>query len=924
MNLRIIKYLILVLILIISTSSFSQITKSFYFSDTTNSKLDYILDYLEVEDGIILSGQQKIGSNVEPVMLKLDLSGEVVWSTLTTFKLGTATNEGFYFEMFDDGYIYAVSYMYDSNITMKNLWKINPTNGNVIWTKQHPSTNFGVIDMVDYDSTTFLTAAMVNNYGTLLKMDKATGDTLETINFKSSESSVDVAVDANKNIYFSQNYIVRKFNLDDFHQLIWCRSYPVNGNNNLLVHQMYIDYLGELYLFGHDGGSFGTGNGFYLKVDVGTGNKIWMTNACSDDVFLADFKDFNGKIYGTFRHSLVGSGTYQFKTSQVDKLTGKVDWYSNENVKPLGKPSTTSGNCQSALSIDVACDGSVYLTGYYGDANYGPERWGIMKLKGNTGVRDYDLTITQDSINYEDLSSGIATCVFGNTPIFIGHEEDTSSTYNVNPVFLTIDPVKGKIIKRKNIKSGYELFSQTLDIINHKDSIYVFKQEGASLVVEQYNSLGKLLWSKVLADSESLSGGNIMIDGDFIYFTATHGILEDFKPYNMKEYREIVVVKMKRKNGSIVKYDKLKINNTPLKLIELYAKNDTVFFFYEKNEQVYFNRWNAGIFLKERLLQNSTLTSSFGGRSKNVLEYDSINYLFLGSDGLYKLDKNLLIQTKLASIIGKRKSYYIIENKNILYLAGSDSLGFQTITAIDKTSLKVYWDKTYSDSGVFYKIVTNNIDKLWVLGSKKDLIEVHEIDMLTGNSNWTYQSKPMNYNSTFPLDIALHPSKNKIAVVGYEGNGIDQGNVFVDIFNTKGSNINTIVTKDELGLISKVNTVIFSYDSILWVGGTLNRISIGNEGFIYLINNTSNTNSMEDINKPWTISAYPNPTDSFVTFKGLNEPHQIEVYDFIGRNIQNTKATSNSIIDLNNFSSGVYIINVHTQKHSQSFKIVKN
>jgi hypothetical protein len=923
MNLRIIKYLILVLILIISTSSFSQITKSFYFSDTTNSKLDFVYDYLEVEDGIILSGRQKIRNKVEPVMLKLDLSGEVVWSTLSSFHLGKVKNNGFLFEMFDDGYIYAVSYMYDSNITTKILWKINPTNGNVIWTKQHPSTNFGVIDMVDYDSTTFLTSAIVDDYGTLLKMDKATGDTLESINFNSSESSMDVAVDANKNIYFSQDYIVRKFNLNDFHQLIWSRSYPVNGNKNLFVQHMYIDYLGELYLFGHDGGSYGAGNGLYLKVDEGNGNKIWMTVACQSEVNLADFKDYNGKIYGTFRHAFVGGGTYQFKTSQVDKITGKVDWYSNENVKPLGKPSSTSGYCQSALSIDVACDGSIYLTGYYGDANYGPERWGIMKLKGNTGVRDYDLTITQDSINYEDLSSGIATCVIGNTPIFIGHEEDTSSTYNVNPVFVTIDPVKGDIVNRKYIKSGYELLSRTLDIINHNDSIYVFKQEGASLVVEQYNSLGKLLWSKVVVESESLTGGNIIINGDYIYFTAIHGVLEDFQPFNIKEYREIVMVKMKRKNGSIVKYDKMKINTTPLKLIDLQAKNDTAFFFYEKNNQVYFNRWNAGLFSNERLLQNSTLTSSFGGRSKNIIEYDSINYLFIGSNGLYKLDKNLLIQTKLAPINGNRKNYYIIENKNILYLAGSDSLGFQTITAIDKTSLKVYWDKAYSDSGVFYKIVTNNIDKLWVLGSKKDLIEVHEIDMLTGNSNWNYPSKPINYYSTFPLDIALHPTKNKISVVGYEGNGIDKGNVFIDILDTTGSNITTIVTKDELGLISKANTVTYTSDSVLWVGGTLNSVSNGSEGFIYLINNTSNTNSIEIIEKPWIVSAYPNPTNSFVTFKGLNEPHQIEVYDYIGRKILCLQTNDTTTIDFENFAPAIYVVNVHTKEYSQSFKIMK-
>lgn len=923
MNTQIMKYPIIALILLITTSSFAQIVGSHFFSDTTNGQLDYVLDYLEVEDGIILAGRQDLGNTVEPVMLKLDLNGAVIWSTFSSFQLGTSSNSGFHFEMLDD-HIYAVSYEYFGwNNMEKTMWKIDPSNGQIIWTTTHPSTDNGTLDLADYDSTTFLTTGSLNGFGTLFKMEKATGDTLESVHFNSAGSSLDVAVDANKNIYYSQDYVVRKFNLDDLNQVVWTRSYNVAWNEDLFVHRMYIDHLGELYLFGRDGGSFGHGNGIYVKVDVGTGNAIWTTNASSGEVSLADFKDYNGKIYGTFRHTVVGGGTYYFRTSKVDKVTGNVDWYSYEFVTPLGSTSSTSGNGQAALSLDVDCDGDIYLTGYYGDANYGPEQWGIMKLNGNSGVPNYDLTITLDSLNYDNYSGGIAACVFGNSPVFVGHEEDTSSSYSVNPVYVTIDPMTGDVVQRKYIGLGYQASSRTLDIVNYNDSIYVFKQEGRHLVLEQYDPIGNLIWSESVADTGSLIGGHMQVVGSYLYYTATRATQDTLPPYSIQETDQIILARMDKSTGGLVDYDTMNIANTIVQLLELEVESDTSFLFYEKNGSVYFNRWTPGSFSSDQLFQAASSNVDFGGKLNIVSDYDSLRYIILGTDGIYAINKNTLAVTSLMSFAGTRNYYHILENNAMLYLAGNDAAGTQILTAVDKSSMSVSWENTYSSNGALYKTLTKGTDKLWVSGSSNDVIEVHEIDAFTGNDNWTYQTDPSTYSATMPLDFALHPTRNYLTVAGFERTGVNSGNVIIDNLDISGTNIETIVNQDDMGTLSQANTIAYLADSIMWVGGALNRITYGKEGFIHWIDYPLSTVGMDIHDLPLSITIYPNPTSSTVTIKGLKEPHRIDVFDFTGKQIHGQIANDTSTLDFSRFAPGMYIVNVTTEQHTRSLRVVK-
>ena len=109
---------------------------------------------------------------------------------------------------------------------------------------------------------------------------------------------------------------------------------------------------------------------------------------------------------------------------------------------------------------------------------------------------------------------------------------------------MTIDPDNGNVVQRKYIGLGYQPPSRTLDIVNHNDSIYVFKQQGLHLVLEQYDEFGSLLWRQNFADTGFVIGGQMQVVDDYVYFTATRGIIDSVLPYTLLETEQIIFARL--------------------------------------------------------------------------------------------------------------------------------------------------------------------------------------------------------------------------------------------------------------------------------------------------------------------------------------------------------------------------------------------
>lgn len=920
------KTIITLLFVMIISISFGQITNEHYFSDTTTTfnNITCIFDYLEVDDGILISAKKTIDEMEEPVILKLNTNGELVWFTVCTISVETPYCRDFKFVLFDDGYIYGVSKKYwNPAIDPKTIYKINAETGEVLWTKLFDPDVKELKEFVEYDSTSFVAIYYTQNCATLAIFDKASGDTICTKSFVTYSDYFNLAVDNNKNIYFSEDKKLCKFNLNDFDQIIWEREYLNETYDMDVIHELYIDDYDNIFLFGRDGGSYGNGAGIINKVDNSTGILEWNTLAVSGELRIKDFVDFDGKIYCTYKHTLVGSGNFKFKTAKVNKQDGNVDWYSYLDVDPLGETTSHSGNGESALSIDVDCSGDVYLTGYYGSANYGPAAWGIMKLANSDGEKIYDLTITDDSTQYDEYSVGLAACVFGNSPIIIGHLEDTAG--NVNPLFVNIDSNTGEVVRRNFIAKGYQSVSKTIDIVNQNDTTYVLKQQGELVIIEQYDVNNTLIWEKNLVDTCMLQGKQLMVMDNSIYLSVSRFETDTLPPFFIDQSNSFTMYKLDKTNSDIL--DTVTVMDTFNVVVpfELEANNNVAYIFYNKDDSICYRKWDPTGLSIEHLLEHSSNNMNYEGKLNIVLNNNADSLLVLGASEIYAIDKNSLSKSSIYTYSTPLEYYNIYSESDTMYLSGSNMLNEQLVTAINISNMTLIWEQTYEIDGALYKIVSDDNNKLYAMGSSNNTITVHEISSTDGSLNWSYFEDSILYPFTMPYDLEIHKSSNFLTMAGANIHDDGSSDAIIELLDLQGDTLFSFIGVDELGEKSQANTIEILSDSSVWVGGSFNRISYSKQGFIYSLTYDTTTviTSIREISNELNVLVYPNPTEGLIYLNGIEGELSYTIFDLTGKKCIEQINVSNSVINIGALLDGIYIICIEQNNKFKTIKIVK-
>lgn len=909
--------------LMITVFSFGQITSEYYFSDTTSGNIDHIFNYLEVEDGILVAARKDLPGSEEPLLLKLNLNGEVVWSTLNTTLLGTPNCKDFIFDLFDDGFIYGSSYesIWNGLYHFKTIWKVDAETGEVKWAKPFYALYDGfIIRMADYDSTTFV-MAYIEVYDTckIAIMDKATGDTISTKYFK--PGFLDIKVDQNKNIYLSHEGRLAKFNGKDLDQILWDCEY-VNGPHELSrIHRLYIDDYDNIFLFGLKGGAIGNSRGLIIKVNASTGLEEWNTNVIERNHFLTGYVDFEGKIYATYRPSLDGGVNY-FHAAKVNKADGNLDWEREFNITSLVPPSNYCDDDQASLSIDVDCFGDVYLTGNYCHGYSGTGAWGIMKLANANGDKLFDLTITNDSSNIDELSGGDAVCVFGQSPVFLGQLEDTSGNSNLK--YVTIDPTSGNIVQCKNIGGTYQYVSRTLDLVNRNDSIYVYKQIGKSLSVEMYAPNGNLVWEKPISGSVIVKGGQIKITDSYIYLTFYEPDTIQGVPFISNLTQSLIVSKLDKNNGDILGSEVLNFTNSEVLPFELEADNSAAFIFYNKDNTIYYRKWDSTGMSPAFLLEPAGNNQNYQGKL-NIVFNNNTSLLALGSNKIYIIDKATLTMSPVFTYSSARDYYDVFGIGNTLFLSGNNLTNEQIITAIDKSNMGQVWEQIYDASGTLYKTISNGTNSLYAMGVGGNTASVHHISSTNGAVIWSFYQDSLNFPHTIPFDISINGYKNYLTVAGANVHADGRTDALITMINLQGSAPYTYLGMDEIGEKSQANTIAVLSDSSIWVGGSLNRITYSKQGFIFSMDYDSTSQSgIMDVSHCLDVFIHPNPTHDILYQKGLNGIFNYSIFDVLGRCCQEQKDIQTSTIYIADLRSGIYFIRFEQNNHMKTIKFVKN
>lgn len=900
-----------------------QLTEFEYFGEESNGQISKVYDDIKVEDGIILAGKTQNGSVEQPLILKVSTDGEVLWSTLNNIDIPNANYVYFNIEYSDEGFVYGVSLSYSWPNGTKHLWKINSENGAVEWIEPFYGTDYSGIGINDYDSTRLLICYFNNSdLPSMAFIDKSSGDTLMTKSFSDNTStSLHINKDEAGNILFARHGKLFKYNGDDWNEEIWKKQYSSETSEMNGIDRIYVDHYGDIYVFGRNGGSDTHGNGVIVKVNPDDGSQIWYTNSSGGDVSLADFADKNNYLFPTYRHTLVGGGTYYFRTSKIRKSDGVVIWLSTKDVTPLGATSTTSGNGESAISVDVDCAGYVYQTGYYGDANYGPEQWGIMKLQNSTGNKVYDHTITEDSSQYDNLSVGMVCAVFQNSPIFIGNLEYVTDSTKV--VFVAVSPIFGEIVQRRVLGGDFLQPSETKEIKNDASHVYTLKQHSNKVIINKNDSNGNLIWDKELAEAANIKASRLTLSDNYVYVTTVTHCPDSLAPYYTDSLEQITLFAVDKISSDIIFQDSIEFLSAQARFIEVTERNDTAIVTFEKDNNIYFERWTSSGFSGAQLLESAPLNIDYDGHINRLAWTANNDLLYLSKTGIMQIETQTLAVTSI---------YYFPENVEIydnllisdtLFAAGNSDDDSTCLLAVNLSALSSIWFNKYDHSGSIFQIDFLQ-NSLLTSGTTEGHLTVCSLKPETGDTNWHYIKDSLTNPVCQPYTLSSCEHNQTILVGGSRSNNFGSDVIF-DLLNSEGDTIETFVFEDDLLMNSRALTSELVSDSIFWLGGGINSLEYIKHGFIYHIGFIdTNTNLKTPEFKELLVKLYPNPTqDHFYVDSKIDQPMQVEVINLQGKVCVPLQTITEYGISLKELEDAIYFVRIFANDQQINLRLIK-
>lgn len=86
---------------------------------------------------------------------------------------------------------------------------------------------------------------------------------------------------------------------------------------------------------------------------------------------------------------------------------------------------------------------------------------------------------------------------------------------------------------------------------------------------------------------------------------------------------------------------------------------------------------------------------------------------------------------------------------------------------------------------------------------------------------------------------------------------------------------------------------------------------------------SESTTSSIDLEKE-SISIYPNPASEFISISGNSLEYEYSIYNIQGRLVSQSILKENSNVDISNFESGLYFINIQNESKVTTKKFIKN
>lgn len=548
----------------------------------------------------------------------------------------------------------------------------------------------------------------------------------------------------------------------------------------------------------------------------------------------------NGILYVNWKHIYVGGGWFPYMVTKYDKATGTSLWDVSYSFTGTG---STYSNSSAALSIDVDNGDNVYATGYFGDANYGPGHWGIIKI-GASGTVHFERKITADTVFHNYGSVGIATCIINNTPYFVGElETEHGSYYRTKATMLKLDPL-GIPVMKKYIGGWYKFPSKVVSTEKYPgNKTLVLKQTGRLCELEMYDVSKQVLWKTTLLHSYFFTGSQVKAapNGDIYVTGTTHkeAILPPF--YSAAD--SICVFKISNA-GSIL--SRTSFLSTGSSVLGLYTDGSNATVVYQKNyTYLYYRQLNSAGFSAEYssfldyVKLNPTVTSTPTVFFKQDYYYNknAVKAYVFGTQStnfkIFEINKTSFTTSQQTS--NKVKIRYLnhvnaLDSTKII-LSGSDVSNQALMVMYNLSTNDTLWSKKigYGAQTQIIKSITDpQKANIYSIGSDSSNIVVRKMSVAGGTPVWKYTYSGPSLNAQdVPMDIAYDSLRNEVLVCGFQTVNNKREAVFLKL-NTAGNLLGSIT---KAGSISGNNEGMCSAvlpDGTQWVGGYTDNLT----GFI--------------------------------------------------------------------------------------------
>jgi hypothetical protein len=139
-----------------------------YFTDTETKYGSKIYSYINDDPYIIICGKSFDNYPGQPSVSKLDTLGNLIWTTTTHDTFNYQNQNAYAYKIFKSGqFVYALIIIHVWPNEHKELWKIDDSNGIILWKNMLYTDYFYLpIHLINYNDTSFLIGYYEADYKT--------------------------------------------------------------------------------------------------------------------------------------------------------------------------------------------------------------------------------------------------------------------------------------------------------------------------------------------------------------------------------------------------------------------------------------------------------------------------------------------------------------------------------------------------------------------------------------------------------------------------------------------------------------------------------------------------------------------------------------------------------------------------------------